>query len=131
MLYQAPDSYLIPQWNVKTGRYEGEFTRLELGGLKRGQEGAQEDVDVLEMVLGEMTVFRDERPKVPERPTSRRSGSGDDGHAHAQPGQIMLVDNEDGSVLGELSGGYHVHEENIRPGSDGEYQSNSIQTDHS
>lgn len=51
------------------------------------------------------------------------------GEAYAQgsrsnptPGQIVLIDEDDGSVIGELSEGYQVHEDSmLKPGSKGRY----------
>ncbi|KAI1110889.1 senescence-associated protein-domain-containing protein [Nemania sp. NC0429] len=52
-------------------------------------------------------------------PASYKPGEGyaKGSHSSAQGGQIVLIDEEDGSVIGELSEGYQVVETGIKPGS--------------
>ncbi|KAI1821952.1 senescence-associated protein-domain-containing protein [Xylaria intraflava] len=61
---------------------------------------------------------RDE-PVPAYNPASYKPGEGyvQGSHSSLQGGQIVLVDEEDGSVIGELSDGYQVVESGIKPGS--------------
>lgn len=45
-------------------------------------------------------------------------------HSSGHGGQIVLIDEEDGSVIGELSDGYQVVETGVKPGSKGEQTQN-------
>lgn len=54
-------------------------------------------------------------------PASYKPGEGyvQGSHSSIQGGQIVLVDEEDGSVIGELSEGFQVVESGVKPGSKG------------
>ena len=108
--HQPPKSYLIPRWDL--GPDSGAFTRIEFGKV------TQEDIDTFETIIAQCTAFL-ERAKYP--PT--RKGHGEYNPADYAPGEgyvgtgsdsrhghIVLIDEEDGSVVGELGEGFDVVE---------------------
>jgi hypothetical protein len=133
--HQPPESYLIPRWDL--GPESGAFTRIEFPGVGKGK-GSQEDVDTFETILAQCTAFL-ERATPPKGARKRRSKGGKDhipaydpssfkpGEAYVPGsasshtgGQIVLIDEEDGSVLGELGEGFHVVEDSkMQAGSKG------------
>lgn len=117
--HQPPRSYLIPRWDL--GPDSGAFTRIEFPKIGSGPGRAtQEDVDTFETILAQCTAFL-ERAQPPASagikeyhpgnyaPGEGYVGTGSDstGRKH---GHIVLIDEEDGSVVGELSGGFDVVE---------------------
>lgn len=143
--HQPPSSYLIPRWDLGPGN--GAFTRLEFP-VVGSRPGVQEDVDTFETILAQCTAFL-ERAPAPAPPPEKRKPSDaarakareagrdepppynpanfDPGEGYVQgshsshmPGRIVLIDEEDGSVMGELSEGFNVVEDSaIKPGSKG------------
>ena len=133
--HQPPDSYLIPRWDL--GPDSGAFTRIEFPGVGNGK-GSQEDVDTFETILAQCTAFL-ERASPPKVARKRGSKSEKDpipaydpssfkpGEAYVPGsssshtgGQIVLVDEENGSVVGELGEGFHVVEDSkMQAGSKG------------
>lgn len=146
--FQPPSSYLIPRaWDLGADR--GAFTRLEFPGI--GSGGSQEDVDTFETIMAQCTAFLERAPP-PKPPRSkdketqrskvkgveavpaydpsafkpgegyvRGSASSSEGKETAH-GQIVLVDEEDGSVVGELGEGFHVVEDSkLKAGSKGKF----------
>lgn len=115
--HQPPQSYLIPRWDL--GPDSGAFTRIEFPKIGKGPERVtQEDVDTFETILAQCTAFL-ERARAPDskghgsyNPAEFAPGEGYIGHglAGSKPGQIVLVDEENGSVVGELSEGFNVVE---------------------
>ncbi|KAI9810619.1 MAG: hypothetical protein M1827_006181 [Pycnora praestabilis] len=122
--HQPPNSYLIPRWDL--GPDAGAFTRIEFPGIGSGPDRcSQEDVDTFETILAQCTAFL-------ERATAPSGGKGGKGGAAynpadygvgqtyvhgasgketmAQPGHIVLIDEENGSVVGELNEGFNVVE---------------------
>lgn len=115
--HQPPRSYLIPRWDL--GPDSGAFTRIEFPPIGRGPgQCTQEDIDTFETILAQCTSFM-------ERATAPKTGKGDksynpsdykpgEGYAmgtgKTQNGQIVLVDEDNGSVVGELAEGAHVVE---------------------
>ena len=126
--HKPPSSYLIPRWDL--GPDSGAFTRIEFPSIGLGPgKVTQEDVDTFETILAQCTAFL-ERAAPPAshgnyNPASYRPGEGyvssqstGNDLPHAGHGQIVLIDEENGSVVGELQDGYNVVEEgNVRPGS--------------
>ncbi|KAK0101401.1 hypothetical protein ONS95_006575 [Cadophora gregata] len=134
--HQPPSSYLIPRWDL--GPESGAFTRIEFPGVGKGK-GTQEDVDTFETILAQCTAFL-ERASPPKaaRPKVSRTKSGKElpippydpsafkpGEAYVPGsssshtgGQIVLIDEENGSVVGELGEGFQVVEDSkMKPGS--------------
>jgi len=124
--HQPPNSYLIPRWDL--GPDTGSFTRLEFPGVGKGK-GNQEDVDTFETILAQCTAFL-ERAQPPQKAQPHRSRSQKEkippydpsnfkpGEAYVPGsasshagGQIVLIDEENGSVVGELGEGFHVVED--------------------
>lgn len=132
--HQPPTSYLIPRWDL--GRDSGAFTRIEFPPLGTGVV-TQEDVDTFETILAQCTAFLERAPPpkparkssknkeldpIPQyNPNDFKPGEGyvTGSSAGSHPGgQIVLIDEENGSVVGELGEGFHVVEdEQMRPGS--------------
>lgn len=141
--HQPPTSYLIPRWDL--GPDSGAFTRIEFPPAN-SRPGVQEDVDTFETILAQCTAFL-ERSAPPHPPRSSEKAQAKareaaveqlpaynpadytPGENYAQgsqsansAGRIVLIDEEDGSVLGELTDSYQVVEDKrIKPGSKGMY----------
>lgn len=139
--FQPPSSYLIPRaWDL--GLERGAFTRIEFPGIGKG--GSQDDVDTFETIIAQCTAFLERAPPPkPPRPSKSRSKSsrsledelipaynpsafkpgegyvrGSSSGSSTARGQIVLVDEENGSVVGELGEGFHVVEDSkMKPGS--------------
>ena len=118
-----PRSYLIPRWDL--GPDSGAFTRIEFPKIGSGPDRVtQEDIDTFETILAQCTAFlerasfsggSDKKYNPAEfAPGEGYVGAGPE-HEH---GHIVLVDEEDGSVVGELGDGFNVIEgKDIHPGS--------------
>ena len=135
--HKPPTSYLIPRWDL--GADSGAFTRIEFPSVGSGPgRVSQEDIDTFETILAQCTAFL-ERAAPPSshdkcNPATYRPGEGYVSSAstgekhrpqeqqlqyqHGQHGQIVLIDEENGSVVGELQNGFDVVEgSSIKPGS--------------
>lgn len=141
--HQPPNSYLIPRWDL--GPESGSFTRIEFPGVGTGK-GAQEDVDTFETILAQCTAFLERAPAPksarprrtksekglpipPYDPSAFKPGEGYvQGSASShEGGQIVLIDEENGSVVGELGEGFHVVEDaKMKAGSKGTYFPSSL-----
>lgn len=137
--HQPPTSYLIPRWDL--GPESGAFTRIEFPAVG-SKPGIQEDVDTFETILAQCTAFLERAaPPKPKRPTAAdakaREAAGEElppynpadydrGEGYVQGsmssskgGRIVLVDEEDGSVIGEVGEGFQVQDSKVKPGSKG------------
>ena len=122
--HKPPTSYLIPRWDL--GPDAGAFIRIEFPSIGSSPgKVTQEDVDTFETILAQCTAFL-ERAAPPKdhgsyNPAAYAPGEGYIGSGAddvPQHGQIVLVDEENGSVVGELQQGYNVTEAaDIKPGS--------------
>ncbi|KAF1985625.1 hypothetical protein K402DRAFT_394607 [Aulographum hederae CBS 113979] len=126
--HQPPRSYLIPRWDM--GPDSGAFTRIEFPKIGHGPGTcSQEDVDTFETILAQCTAFL-ERANPPSQEKggmkSEKSEKGGLGYNPAafgpgegyamgtgsrQPGQIVLVDEDNGSVVGELADASNIVED--------------------
>lgn len=123
--HQPPKSYLIPRWDL--GPDSGAFTRIEFPTLGKGPHPVtQEDVDTFETILAQCTAFLERAAPPPsgKAPKPYNPAEFAPGEAYVgigeekQPGQIVLVNEDDGSVVGELVEGTNVVEDpNLKPGS--------------
>lgn len=111
--HQPPTSYLIPRWDLSPG--DGAFTRIEFPQVGKGPGTiSQEDIDTFETILAQCTAFLERaappKPGQPIQPYNpadyKKSGYPDE---KAQ-GHVVLVDEENGSVVGELGEGAQVVE---------------------
>lgn len=128
--HQPPSSYLVPRWDL--GPDAGAFTRIEFPRLGLGPgRVTQEDVDTFETILAQCTAFL-ERAKPPTKghglynPADYAPGEGyvTSPSEAPQHGHIVLIDEENGSVVGELCEGYSVVESpGVKPGHKGQYTS--------
>ncbi|KAJ5627629.1 hypothetical protein N7490_009857 [Penicillium lividum] len=127
--HQLPDSYLIPRWDLAPGA----FLRIQFPGIGTGPDKVtQDDIDTFETILAQCTAFL-ERATAPRQKSSGKSlgytaynpadyapGEGyisSEGTENTH-GKIVLVDEEDGSVVGELGDAYDVVEDpDVKPGS--------------
>ncbi|KAE8348071.1 senescence-associated protein-domain-containing protein [Aspergillus coremiiformis] len=122
--HQPPNSYLIPRWDL--GPDAGAFIRIQFPTIGSGPDKVtQEDVDTFETILAQCTAFleRATPPKehTPYNPADFAPGEGyvsssspDRKDPH---GRIVLVDEEDGSVVGEMEGYDVVEKPGVKPGS--------------
>ncbi|KAL1954003.1 hypothetical protein VTO42DRAFT_1858 [Malbranchea cinnamomea] len=122
--HQPPRSYLIPRWDL--GPDAGAFTRIEFPSIGHGPgQVSQEDVDTFETILAQCTAFLERAPPPPARPSAynpatfgEEYGMGVEKPHERRHGQIVLVDEENGSVVGELGEGFNVVESpDVKPGS--------------
>ncbi|KAF2770261.1 hypothetical protein EJ03DRAFT_291645 [Teratosphaeria nubilosa] len=125
--HQPPSSYLIPRWDL--GPDAGAFTRIEFPRIGAGI--TQEDVDTFETILAQCTAFLERaKPPMPARPGEKSSyhpadyapggkyAGGDIKAQGEKGGQIVLINEDDGSVVGELGEDAVVHEDSkLKPGS--------------
>lgn len=126
--HQPPSSYIVPRWDL--GPDAGAFIRIQFPGIGSGpNKVTQEDIDTFETILAQCTAFH-ERAQVAKdhaayNPAAFAPGEGyvsspgpsgpsDRKDAH---GRIVLVDEEDGSVVGEMEGYDVVEESDVKPGS--------------
>ncbi|KAJ5161836.1 Senescence/spartin-associated [Penicillium capsulatum] len=128
IFHQPPDSYLIPRWDMAPD--VGAFIRIQFPGIGNGADKVtQDDIDTFETILAQCTAFLDRAPAPSKSDTPAAynpadyapgegyisSGDSKGGNTH---GKIVLVDEEDGSVVGELGEGYDVREDpDVKPGS--------------
>ena len=114
--HQPPRSYLIPRWD--RGPESGAFTRIEFPKIGTGPDRVtQEDIDTFETILAQCTAFleRASFPPAGEKkynPADFAPGEGyvGSGLGGSGKGHIVLVDEEDGSVVGELGEGFDLVE---------------------
>lgn len=124
--HQPPNSYLIPRWDL--GPESGAFTRIEFPAPGT-TKGLQEDVDTFETILAQCTAFLERAPaptKSKYRKEKEKTGALPaynpqefaPGEAYVpgssssvNGGQIVLIDEENGSVVGELGEGYKIVED--------------------
>lgn len=114
--HQPPRSYLIPRWDL--GPESGAFTRIEFPPLGTGPGSVtQEDIDTFETILAQCTAFL-ERAQAPQaekgatkayNPADYKPGEGYIGSGNH--GEIVLVDEDNGSVVGELAEGAQIIED--------------------
>src|SRR5690606_37791953 len=108
--HQPPASYLIPRWDL--GPDAGAFTRIEFPAIGSGpNKASQEAVDTFETILAQCTSFL-ERAGPPQGHNAYNPANFAPGEAYVgtgsemstgkkeqqQPGQIVMVDEENGSV---------------------------------
>lgn len=115
--HQPPRSYLIPRWDL--GPDSGAFTRIEFPKIGSSPDRvSQEDIDTFETILAQCTAFL-ERAEAPSakgyneyNPAEYAAGKGYVGNdtKGSGHGRIVLIDEEDGSVVGELNEGYDMVE---------------------
>ncbi|RHZ60502.1 hypothetical protein CDV55_106554 [Aspergillus turcosus] len=122
--HQPPNSYLIPRWDL--GPDAGAFIRIQFPGIGSGPDKVtQEDIDTFETILAQCTAFLERAPPpkehAPYNPANYAPGEGyvssgqaTSGEAH---GKIVLVDEENGSVVGEMEGYEVVEKPGVKPGS--------------
>lgn len=116
--HQPPFSYLIPRWDL--GPDAGAFTRIEFPRIGYGV--TQEDVDTFETILAQCTAFLERaQPPIPasghQKSNYTPSEHGVYGQSDKKGGQIVLIDEDDGSVVGELGEDAKIVEDvNLRAG---------------
>ncbi|EXJ83474.1 hypothetical protein A1O1_07097 [Capronia coronata CBS 617.96] len=125
--FKPPSSYLIPRWDL--GPDAGAFIRIQFPSMGRGPgKVTQEEVDTFETILAQCTAFLERAPAHAQDwgrydPSTYRPGEGyisPAGVTNNEPhhGQIVLIDEENGSVVGELQNDYDVVEApSVKPGS--------------
>lgn len=129
IFHQPPNSYLVPRWDM--GPDAGAFIRIQFPSIGSGPGNvSQDDVDTFESILAQCTAFHERAAPVSSKaqefaaynpgdyaPGEGYVGSSDKKNTDAH-GRIVLVDEEDGSVVGELGDGYNVVEDSdVKPGS--------------
>ncbi|PKY09055.1 hypothetical protein P168DRAFT_287126 [Aspergillus campestris IBT 28561] len=126
IFHQPPNSYLIPRWDL--GPDAGAFIRIQFPGVGSGPgKVAQEDVDTFETILAQCTAFLERAPPpkkenyVAYNPATYGPGEGYVGPAATDSknpqGRIVLIDEENGSTVGEMEGYDVVEKPGVQPGS--------------
>lgn len=127
IFHQHPNNYLIPRWDLAPE--QGAFIRIQFPDVGRGPNTVtQEDIDTFESILAQCTAFMPHASQAEGHakynPAEYAPGEGyiSSSSADVKPGQsngkIVLVDEEDGSVVGELTDGYDILEKpGVKPGS--------------
>lgn len=130
IFHLPPDSYLIPRWDLAADA--GAFIRIQFPSIGSGpNDVTQDDIDTFETILAQCTAFMDRAPPPSDEksqgyaaynPADYAPGEGyispGDNKTSNAHGKIVLVDEEDGSVVGELGEGYNVVEDpDVKPGS--------------
>lgn len=108
---QPPHAYLVPRWDM--GPDSGAFTRIEFS-----PNASAEDRDTFETILAQCTAFLERAPPPkPDRPLTQYNprdyapgGKLADGK-HSSHGQIVLIDEDNGSVVGELAADANIVED--------------------
>jgi spartin len=120
--HHPPRSYLIPRWDL--GSDSGAFTRIEFPPLGRGVK--QEDVDTFETILAQCTAFLERAQPPPKGQMEYNPANYKPGEAYAagtgkhHGGQIVLIDEDNGSVVGELGEDASIYEDAaLKPGQKG------------
>ncbi|GAM87425.1 hypothetical protein ANO11243_054490 [Dothideomycetidae sp. 11243] len=119
---KKPTSYIIPRRDFSPDL--GAFTRIEFPSPGRGSGSiSQEEIDTFETILAQCTAFLERaaapvpgQPLQPYNPADyAKGGKYADHHAH---GQVVLVDEDDGSAVGELADDAEIIEDpRLQPGS--------------
>ncbi|KAF2865093.1 senescence-associated protein-domain-containing protein [Massariosphaeria phaeospora] len=121
--HQPPRSYLIPRWDL--GPDSGAFTRIEFPTIGTGPNSVtQEDIDTFETILAQCTAFL-ERAQAPQSTKGAAKAYNPADYAPGQGypsagkhGEIVLVDEDNGSIVGELTSGAQIVEDpRLNPGS--------------
>ncbi|KAI1608413.1 senescence-associated protein-domain-containing protein [Exophiala viscosa] len=128
IFHKPPSSYLIPRWDL--GPDAGAFIRIQFPSVGTGLgKVTQEEVDTFETILAQCTAFLERAHGASQgveryNPQDYRPGEGyisstAPGKEHPpQHGQIVLIDEENGSVIGELGNTYDLVEaSSVTPGS--------------
>lgn len=129
--HQPPRSYLIPRWDL--GPESGAFTRIEFPSLGKGPDSVtQEDIDTFETILAQCTAFL-ERAQAPQHDKSKGDlkaynpqdyapGEAYAGSSKQNHGEVVLVDEENGSVVGQLAEDAQIIEDpRLKQGSKSQY----------
>ncbi|CAL5866829.1 uncharacterized protein PFLUO_LOCUS1040 [Penicillium psychrofluorescens] len=119
--HQPPSSYLIPRWDMAPDT--AAFIRIQFPSIGTGLDKVtQDEIDTFETILAQCTAFL-ERAAPPKHrghaaynPADYKPGEGyvssdTDVSPEKGHGQIVLIDEEDGSVVGELGDGYNLMED--------------------
>ncbi|KAF9884659.1 hypothetical protein FE257_001352 [Aspergillus nanangensis] len=128
--HQPSSSYLIPRWDL--GPDAGAFIRIQFPPIGTGpNKVTQEDIDTFETILAQCTAFL-ERASVPQDHTAYNPANFAPGEGyvsspaadkkgqnitHDPHGRIVLIDEENGSVVGEMEGYDVVERPGVKPGS--------------
>lgn len=139
--HQPPGSYLIPRWDL--GPDAGAFIRIKFPEVGSGPNHVtQDDIDTFETILAQCTAFL-ERASAPPAPMASSSSNEKQQYAAYNPadyapgegyasgstdakqrvdehGHIVLINEEDGSVVGEMEGYDVVEGPGVQPGSKSE-----------
>lgn len=142
--HQPPGSYLIPRWDL--GPDAGAFIRIKFPDVGTGPDHVtQDEIDTFETILAQCTAFLErarapapvskDKQHAPYNPadyapgegyaSASASGSTDTKHRVDEHGQIVLINEEDGSVVGEMEGYDVVEGPGVQPGSKSKSSSSS------
>lgn len=100
--HKPPRAYLIPRWDL--GADSGAFTRIQFPEKSR-----QDDIDTFETILAQCAAFMERAPAptgekghAPYNPADWAAGNRLGG-GKTEGGQLVLIDEDDGSIVGELA----------------------------
>lgn len=108
--HKPPRSYLIPRWDL--GPDSGAFIRIEFP-----EKATPDEIDTFELIFAQWTAFLEraapptgDGKHKPYNPAEWGPG-GKMGGGKTEPGQLVLVDEENGSIVGELGSGAKIVED--------------------
>lgn len=116
---QPPNSYLIPNHDYTSG--SNSFVRIEFP-LESEKKGIRDDIDTFEAILNQCNIIIEDSSCPPPQydPSTYNVGDIKTPSNGNSKNQIMIVDENNGEIIGELGTGFQVIENaHLRPGSSG------------
>lgn len=114
--HKAPRSYLVPR--LDPAQESGSFTRIEFPESAKEKE-TLEDINTFETILTQYSIILEpasdqifvQAPMAPYNPSTYKSKEKSSPAHSGSDGKLFLIDETNGSVIGELGGGSKVVED--------------------
>ncbi|RKF62544.1 putative protein spg20 [Erysiphe neolycopersici] len=116
---QPPQSYLIPRHDGTSGSKS--VVRIEFP-LESENKGIRDDIDTFEAILNQFNIIIEDSSSPPPQydPSAYQAEDIKTPSNRDSQGQIMIVDENNGEIIGELGTGFRVIENaHLNPGSSG------------
>ncbi|POS84765.1 hypothetical protein EPUL_004756 [Erysiphe pulchra] len=114
-----PQSYLIPHYEISSG--SNSVIRIEFP-LESKTNGIKDDIHTFEAILNQCNIIIEDTSSPPPQydPSTFNAGDIKAPSNRDSQGQIMIVDENNGQIIGELGTGFQVIENaHLNPGSSG------------